>query len=192
MTSRFTFFATLAAGSAILTLTAYSFLWLAGRITNYHTTLAALDEKIAVLETRRLQARRGEQILTRRIKDFERVKASFVSRARPVALVEYVENLAVRTGNTLVLEIIESAPPDELALRLTAEGAVETVQKFVQLIELMPYQISIDELIFQRLDGALAGSASVKTGASPLSLTGHADRPHARVVLNTRVAAISQ
>ncbi len=185
MTSRTIFFVTVALSCVSLSASAYWFAGLASSVLDYRTTLQKLDEQISALEEKRLRARRIEALLQGRAADLARVKTSFVER-RPVLLIEEIERIADHTKNTLALEIIESEPLlHDVGLRLIIEGTEASVRTMLELVELLPYQVSVDDLAFERIN------VSSASGATLLSTTRSVSTPSARLTLRTRFAAAS-
>lgn len=185
MTPRTVFFITVTVSCIALGASAYAFTRLANRVLNYRTTLEILDAQISALEEKRMHARRIDTLLKGRAADLARVKASFVER-RPIALIEEIERIADHTKNNLVLEIIEDGSvPRDVELRLSIEGSEQSVRAMLQLIELLPYQVSIDDLTFERVN------VSGASAATSLSATKGVSVPSARLTLHTRFTAVS-
>lgn len=127
---------------------------------------ADIRQKIDVLADERQRARSSQTLLNDREGDLRRINAFFVDRESPIAFIEAVENAARKTGNTVVLDIDEQAGGDTvLRFRLTLEGKESGLGDFVTVLELLPYRIDVQDMVFQSMMTETGSVASDKAPA---------------------------
>lgn len=134
--------------------------WLWGRIEASRAALEESQNRVALLEDQRFQARILMELLKKRAHDLERVRTLFiVDHERPIAFIEAMEALAERTGASIKLTIDSNNRDAKiLGLHAVITGSEANVQTMLRAVELVPYQISIDELAFQGNHGAVGGA----------------------------------
>lgn len=115
--------------------------------------LQKIESKIAALESERKNARSFEVLLEERSDQFARIRRFSPSREQPVEFIEGLEALARDTKNLISLDFDEgrSKKNTELIFRLTVEGDETSPRKFLKLLELLPYEIRMEDLVFQQI-----------------------------------------
>jgi len=120
-------------------------------IRGIKTVFAALETKIALAEKERKSSRLDSTLLETRAEDLKRINNFLIDRENPLPFIEAVEMLAKNTQNRLSLDFAETESKQEgIAFRLTTEGSEPNVLRFLSLLEVMPYDIEIRDVIFQR------------------------------------------
>ena len=155
----------LAGGAIIL------FFWFWADVGRTRYLLADIEAETRALEEERRMARSSSSVLEERKTETARIRKFFVDRERPVEFIENVEVLARTTGNEIVLGIDEGRKtPGTLAFRFNLGGTPQSVWEYLSLLELAPYQITIEDLSFRRVLGAdLRGGSPVgKQGGAEL------------------------
>lgn len=134
-------------------------------LSRYVSTSAArfeeIEFRISTLEEERKFADLAKNFLVERAGDLERVRRFSPNRERPVELIEAFEALARKTGNSSVLDFDEEKSKTAgLVFRVTVDGTEKNIRRYLKLLELMPYQISVEDLTFQQL--ASTGESALK------------------------------
>lgn len=137
--------------------------WLYSHIRKEKERLSGFEYDISLSEKGRAAARSLSVLFSEHEADIRRIENFFVDPNQPVDFIESLERLARQTGNHAVLSI-ESAPKDQhmFSFRLSAEGAEEKLIKYVRMLELLPYEIHMDEISLQRSLGQETGSGGAK------------------------------
>ena len=140
----------------------YIFWWFFSTVVNARTSLENLRSKISAQEEDKISIRREGRLLEEKKEDIDRIRNFLVEREQPVGFIESLEDLARKTKNTIVMDLDEkqSSIGKNLVFRLTVEGKEESVLKYLELLELLPYQIYLTEVSFQKLPGARGGVTS--------------------------------
>lgn len=127
-------------------------LWLLSRsVTRTQASIQRIRNEILMLEEERRFARAVQSFLDKRGDDIAGLDKIFIDRERPVEFIETVENLARTTGNRLTIEFNEGVSTKTiLSFRLTIEGAESSTKKYLELLELLPHIIKIENLSFQK------------------------------------------
>lgn len=152
--------------SRIVTALLISFVWagisagifwyLSSGVREIGAELETIELQIVRLEKERASAVLSAELAKRRPADITRIRAFFVNRERPVAFIEALEGLARDTGVEILLNAEERASrPGFLAFRIGLKGAKEGLLTHLRLMELMPYKISVEDVVFRE---DLAGS----------------------------------
>jgi hypothetical protein len=133
----------------------------------------------ARLEEKRKNIRGTLQILKSNPVGADRLNAFLVNRERPLAFIEGVEQLAKYTGNSVSIDLIESqATKDALAFRLTVEGELPRLIRYLALLENMPYGVSFEEFSYQR------------TASELIRASGGKEIPPSRLILLLKVKTL--
>ena len=170
------FAAVSAAAFIVVALAAGGFVQAVGTIRRDEYVRNATRQKINDLADERRRSRLSEGLLRERLEDIRRIGAFFVDRRSPIAFIEAVETAAARTENTIVLDVDESASGESaLHFRLTVEGREDNLLRFARFLELLPYAIDIQDLIFQKTaadngSGTVSGVPREDTARLLLSL----------------------
>lgn len=149
----------LAAGSA--------FGWLALHTGIILKNLEEVETKLAAMEYGRKNAYAIRNVLKEKRVITSRIRALFINRDRPIAFLDEITRLGKITGNNVVLDYSEQESDQEsLAFRLTVEGAAENTLKYVKLLELMPFALSIESINWQAFSPADA-AGNTRDGKLP-------------------------
>ncbi len=128
------------------------FWWLLLYVRNSAMRLGDVESKIAVSEEERKVARAAETFLKEQERDLERIRLFSPNKERPVEFIESIESLGKDTGNSIVLDFDEGRSKGaNLVFRITVEGTAQSVRQYLRIMELMPYEIHVEDLAFQRL-----------------------------------------
>lgn len=142
------------------------FWWLSSSVRAGIESLRTIGEKITALEDGRRSARSSASLFEERKTDIERIRNFSPNRERPVELIEELESLGHSTGNAITLDFDEarSKANGRLVFRLTVEGSEREPREYLKLLELMPYEIRVEDLAFQQI--ALQSSSASQTKAA--------------------------
>ena len=141
-----------AASFAVVALSSWGFFRAVAGVQQGHGVQADIRQKIDTLAEDRQRARASETLLTERESDISRISAFFLDRSNPIAFIEAVERAAEKTGATITLDIDEQAGGDNaLRFRLALEGGENVLYDFVRVLELLPYKIEIQDMLFQNV-----------------------------------------
>ena len=141
-----------AASFVVVALSSWGFVRAVVGVQQGHGVQADIRQKIGTLAEERGRARASEALLTEREDDIRRISAFFLDRRNPIAFIEAVEHVAEKTGTTITLEIDEQAGGDHaLRFRLALEGRENALYGFVRVLELLPYKIDIQDMLFQNV-----------------------------------------
>ena len=121
-------------------------------INNTRTSLNHLEMKIKSLETERKEARTAAALMEERKEDINSINNFFVDRGNLLPFIEELERLAKDSHNIIALDLNEQGnTSDILTFRLTIEGTQKTALKYLELLEMMPYEIIIEDLTSQKI-----------------------------------------
>jgi len=154
--------------SLILGVGLWGFWRMSHRVARADIVLAEIQGKIDGLFEERRQSRTLEAILVKYRDDIRRIEEVFVDRARPVAFIEAIEELASKTGNAIAIEVNEPGSEKRaLSFRITLEGERDNLLTYIRLLENLPYKIETTEMFFQK---DVADFASVPKPRPPARL----------------------
>lgn len=143
--------------SAVLALTLI-FGALAGRVLASRNKLAEIQASIHMREERRAGAKTLAATLGARQADIARIRSFFIDPVRPLGFIEALEELGRRTDTAVAIDVNEQKrDAAHLGFRITLEGTEESLITMARLIELLPYDVSMEEFMFQRLSPDAAG-----------------------------------
>ena len=136
---------------AVISLSILSIVMLAvGTLYLYHRVklikaeIEQIKSGIASIEAENDAIRNFQMIRSSRATDIERIRAFFIEKDRPLDFIETIESLGRSTKIKLLLDAL---PPTDktasLTFRVIAEGSEKDVSRFLSLVELMPYEITI-------------------------------------------------
>lgn len=127
--------------------------------------LRGLRYKIVELEGDRTRARLMKQVLETREHDFGRVSNFLVQREQPIDFIEFLDEIKRQTTSSVAVEVGD--PKEDSAMltfRLVVEGKQKNIEKYISLLELMPYEIRVEEIQFQKVSaGENLAAARIKT-----------------------------
>lgn len=143
-----------------------------------YANAGSLDETKAVhlaeaarLEEKRKNIRRTLQTIEANPVGVERLNAFLADRERPIAFIEAVEELADETGNSVSLDLIgPETAKDALSFRLTVDGELPRLIRYLALLENMPYGIGLEEISYQRIASELLRAAGAGNETPPSRL----------------------
>lgn len=153
---QFTPFQKLSAGILLsLVLTVVSggvFVWIYLQVRDSAERLTRIETEIAMLEEERRRARSADFISEEKKEEISRLDAFLIPGDKPIEFIEDLEKIARGTANKVTLDLVtEKAAGGAFSFRITAEGTEESVARHLLLIELLPHEISVEDLTFQKL-----------------------------------------
>lgn len=152
LSSQQKFWVTAAAAGLLVAALGGTLFSLSSAVQRANAMLDSLEEKLRTVEDERASARLLKKILAVNEKELQKLRGFFVERERPVEFIEYLEEVARQSRNSLILDVTESEPGQPLTFRLTVDGSERSVAKYLALLESMRYRLEIKEFSFQRLD----------------------------------------
>lgn len=128
-------------------------------------TLEEIESRIARLEAERKAARLFDSFSEGREEDMERIRRFSPNRERPVELIEELEQLARNTKNSISIDVDEgrSKAGRDLVFRLTVEGGKTGPRDYLKLLLLLPYEIRVEDMVFQKITTAQKDVSSLPT-----------------------------
>lgn len=167
--------ATILFSSIFVILSVWVFVWFALRVWDMPFDIQVAKSRAAALDMERKEARAMSILFEERREAIERFSKFFVNYREPVGFIETLEDLARKTGVILAIDLALGAPgANELPLRLNIEGSERNVLRYLRLLELLPYQILVEDIGFQSV-----------LSAPDVSLASH------RLQLSIRVSTLS-
>lgn len=128
--------------------------------------LSLIESRIADLENDHRTALAVSEVLKEKSSDLERIGRFLIDRERPVGFIEDLERLAEFTGNKVAIDVVSSEKgrsPDILNFRLTIEGEEKDVFRYLRLLELAPYEISVEDFAYQKIAPSVTPAKSAKS-----------------------------
>ncbi len=149
------FLATVIVASLLVGVFGWLYVSMVSAVRRADSGLLKVEASIAGLERERRQARIFERTAEEREKDLARIENFFIDHERPLELIERLEGLAKVTGSLIALNVESpTAGGRDLNFRITLDGFESNVAKYVRLFELLPYEIKVQELILQKVEGS--------------------------------------
>ena len=134
-----------------ISISLYAFIAASASLRDYRTTLTATITRIAVDEKDFNRLTKISDILKTRSSDIQRFQAIAVDRQRPLKFIETMEQIGHLTSTKVALSINQGGgDPAFLSFGATLEGTETNVHAMLGLIQALPYQISIENITFQR------------------------------------------
>lgn len=138
--------------SLFVLLSGWVFVWLVLQVWSVSFDIQVAKSKAAALELERKEVRSMNMLFEERREAIERFSKFFVNYREPVEFIETLEDLARKTGNILSIDLALGSPGlKELPLRLNIEGSEKNVLRYLKLLELLPYQILVEDIGFQNI-----------------------------------------
>ena len=136
----------------------WSFLRLNSEADGLRAKLNDIQTKILFTEQERKAIRLAQITKDEYESDLKRISRIFVNKDQPIELVEDLESLAKASGNLFVIDLDEnkSAEGKNLFFRIAVDGTQASVMRYLRALELMPYKISVSEMVFQKVDSEKA------------------------------------
>lgn len=168
----------------VVIISAGLFWWFSGTIDSSFAKLGSIRARIQLLEEEREAVRELASLLESREQTVARIRKFLVHRDEPLEFIEMLENVAKATGNAAALDfdLEKSKKGDELAFRVTIDGAHSDIFRYIRLMELLPYHIRIDEIAYQKLSGESGGGKATDALSKKLL-------PEARMIISIFVKA---
>ncbi len=142
--------------------------WLYIYVSGARMSLSKVKSDIASSGEDRKAVRAADLIFAERKDDLARIEKFFIDSKQPVDFIESLENLARATRNQITLSVDSGIREQRmLAFRLSLDGSKENLLRYLALLELLPYEIHVDEISLQRAEGFEAGAAVGQSGTSP-------------------------
>ena len=142
--------------------------WMYASIGGFSGSLDAIAEKIASREQDRVKANHVGTTLKKRASELARINGLFVSKTQPVNFIEDLEAIGRATGSDVKVAANEAGDStDMLVFHLTASGSSSGLRRMVRLIELMPYEVVIDDVSYQT-GGIATGGNGLSVAPGPL------------------------
>lgn len=136
------------------------FVWLGRQVAKSEEDLIRIESEIASLAEERRRARAAELLFKEKEAEIRRIDAFLISSDRPVEFIENLEKIGRGTKNAVSLDLVtDKAAGGSFSFRVTAEGTEANVGNYLSLLELLPHDISIEELTFHRLRASSADSS---------------------------------
>lgn len=150
----------------------WAFITLSAGVERSRSGIRDLQVEIQQQETEERFARLAAQMFRERSRDLSRLDEIFISRARPIAFLERLEEMARATRNKLVVNVTEPGLEEmELTFRLTVDGTLASIRQYLKLVETLPHLLRVDDLSIQRIDlGGRPGSAGADEKTHRLTL----------------------
>ena len=151
----------------IVGLLAYLFITLNSRIFHFPMIKVQTEAQLSRLEAKTAEARRLAGLFRDRQEDFNQLSQFFVDRQQPVDFIEKLENLGREIGVSPTLLADEGrSKKDSLFFQISAEGSESSLRHFLRALELLPYDLTIQEFSFERNSGANQSQTSGNTSLS--------------------------
>ena len=150
-----------AAGAVFLVgLCAALFGWLNMRVGGLQLRLTNIQERTEALSEERESAKRICNLFAERHEDVARINNFFVDEKSPITFIEALEELGRTTRNLVTIDLDQAFSKDGLlGFRLNVEGSEESLLRYLSAVELMPYEITVEEWSFRRGAGSAESSA---------------------------------
>ena len=144
------------------------FVFLVGRIESTRSVLIDLEGQITARELGRREANSSRVALASREDALNRINNFFSIPDRPVVFIETLEGIARDTNSAIAFDIDQANSNQTIfTFRVTVEGSEQGVRTFLELIELLPYEIRVQEAVFQRMTLGDSRIVSVSGPSSP-------------------------
>lgn len=146
----------------------WGFLYVVKKVNDEAGALESIRGEVASAEAERQSVRQSESILKSRENDIARIENFLIDPVQPVDFIEALEGLAQKTNNVIVLDINDNgAPKGQLAFHINLTGTQKSVLNYLTLLQLLPYQISIQDFNYQK---TTKGSVGQKNSASDTNM----------------------
>ncbi|MDP3769395.1 MAG: hypothetical protein Q8R40_00465 [bacterium] len=134
-----------------IALLGFTFMYLSNNVLKSRAELGNTVTQISSIEKNQARLVRTSDLLNKRSADIARLTALSVNRDRPLQFIERMEQIGRITNTVLSLNIDETkSTAESLMFRLVIDGTDTSVRKMLRLIEALPYQITIENLSFQK------------------------------------------
>lgn len=147
--------------------------------------IAAAQQEISASEEKRAAISKAKTLFAQYESAITRINNVYVNKDSPVEFIEEIERLAEKTRNNLALAIDSPASDGSfLGFQITLEAIEKNALDFLSLIELLPYEIIITELHFQKIE---QGSSSARETESKRIVEKNPDtRMHLKIRVGTQ------
>ena len=141
-------------GSVLLVIIAilgFIFIYISNNVSSTRNELGRTVTEISLMEENQTRLTRMSDLLQERKSDITRLTNLSVNRDRPLQFIERIEQIGHLTNTILSLNIDEARGTSEsLMFRASIDGSETGVRNMLRLIEALPYQITIENMAFQR------------------------------------------
>ena len=120
----------------------YIFFW--RQLEGLRSRIQSIKSEITMAITQQERSKELARILKIRDHDISRFKNVYIDGIRPIQFIEAVESLAEKNDVRVVLNIVEQKKTEHrIVFNLDIDGSETTVRRFVRLLELMPYLVTV-------------------------------------------------
>jgi hypothetical protein len=160
--SRNRFLATAVSAIFLLAASFYFITWgIFNGIRQSSAAISAARSSLNFFDKRKEAARANEDNLQKLKNDLERIKKSFFEKDNPLDFIETLEKTAKISSVLSEITPVEGESDSSRTFLISAAGNYPNLFKFLKLIEIMPYKVSIEKANFRK---QLAGGAPLKLG----------------------------
>lgn len=130
-------------------LLAWFFWWTVRTVDSVRLEIAEINSRIASREEQRKSVLAFARLVEGRPHDFERIVGHLIDPSNPVTFIEALEGLAKKTQNKIKLDVGSATISEgELIFNVAVEGTKQNVFKYLKLVELLPYELTIEGFDF--------------------------------------------
>lgn len=159
------FIATISFSALSVGVLAWIFFWTMHATDRIRLEIAQINSDSAALGAEREHALVFARLADERPQDFERIAGYAVDPENPVAFIETLEGLAKKTNNQIKLDVgAATISEGELPFSISLEGAKNDVLKYLKLVELLPYELRVENFDFT----SSVSQSQPKAGAGPI------------------------
>lgn len=140
--------------SSLLILVGLGWLWwfLISGIETFKDALYDVRLKIVAQEEERKSARQLASLMKARRIDLEKTDSLLIDKEKPIEFIEGVESLARKTGSRMFLGVEGSVDPAGfMNFKLNIEDTERGARSFLEMLTLMPYEILVEDINFQKI-----------------------------------------
>lgn len=164
--------ATTAAMAILIAALAAGILCLAQRVYTFRRELIAAEANVVTAEANRVSTKRASAILKENEAGIARIERFFIDREQPVEFIERLEAVARATRNKISLNVNEAGNgANSLSFRVRLEGTAASVRTMLHALELLPYQLSIDEIAFTQSETGWSAVGNAPPLGAPATLS---------------------
>ena len=140
------------------------------RVNLVKAEIQEIKSGIASIEAENDAIRNFQMIRSSHAADIKRIRAFFIEKDQPLDFIETIESLGRSTHTKLTLDALPTTnKTTSLTFRIVAEGNEKDVFRFLSLVELAPYQITIHSFAVNQV--AELGPVTPEAAKTQLSFT---------------------
>lgn len=148
--------------------------WLFTEIRNASYSVSGGEASLIFLDKRAATAEENKKAIEGITRDIERMKRASFNKEHPLEFIETLENIARLSGGLVEITPVEDKNSLNIFL-VSAVGNFPNIFKFLKLLEVMPYEIFIEEANFEKnsseSSSAIFSSTKRPSGGIVLNLT---------------------